>query len=95
MEQNNAPEQEEGWFHLDIFSFNKGLPLSIRTAFYPLIGERIYGWAGNVIDILATVATLFGVATSLGQGLGKGYRTPALRGTDRHHRSGPYSGPGA
>ena len=54
---------------LAFFSFNKGLPLSIRTAFYPLFGDRIYGWPGNVIDILATVATLFGVATSLGLGV--------------------------
>ncbi len=54
---------------LAFFSFNKGLPLSIRTAFYPLFGERIYGWTGHVIDILATVATLFGVATSLGLGV--------------------------
>ena len=54
---------------LAFFSFNKGLPLSIRTAFYPLLGERIYGWPGNIIDILATVATLFGVATSLGLGV--------------------------
>ncbi|MFO7800820.1 MAG: BCCT family transporter [Desulfovermiculus sp.] len=54
---------------LAFFSFNRGLPLSIRTAFYPLIGERIYGWIGNVIDIMATVATLFGVATSLGLGV--------------------------
>jgi choline/glycine/proline betaine transport protein len=54
---------------LAFFSFNMGLPLSIRTAFYPLIGERIYGPIGNAIDILATVATLFGVATSLGIGV--------------------------
>ena len=54
---------------LSFFSFNKGLPLSIRTAFYPLMGDRIYGWSGNVIDILATVATLFGVSTSLGLGV--------------------------
>ncbi|MCF8028421.1 MAG: BCCT family transporter [Desulfobacteraceae bacterium] len=54
---------------LAFFSFNKGLPLSIRTAFYPLLGERVYGWPGNIIDILATVATLFGVATSLGLGV--------------------------
>ncbi|MFP4499973.1 MAG: BCCT family transporter [Candidatus Hydrogenedentota bacterium] len=53
---------------LAFFSFNKGLPLSIRTAFYPLFGERIYGAIGNIIDIVATVATLFGVATSLGIG---------------------------
>lgn len=54
---------------LAFFSFNKGLPLSIRSAFYPLLGERIYGPAGNVVDILATVATMFGVATSLGLGV--------------------------
>jgi len=54
---------------LAFFSFNKGLPLSIRTAFQPLLGDRIYGWPGNIIDIMATVATLFGVATSLGLGV--------------------------
>ncbi|GAB7022280.1 BCCT family transporter [Salidesulfovibrio brasiliensis] len=54
---------------LAFFSFNKGMPLSIRTAFYPLFGDRIYGVIGNVIDIMATVATLFGVATSLGLGV--------------------------
>ncbi len=54
---------------LAFFSFNKGLPLSIRTAFYPIWGERIYGFRGNVVDILATMATLFGVATSLGIGV--------------------------
>jgi choline/glycine/proline betaine transport protein len=54
---------------LAFFSFNKGLPLSIRAVFYPLLGERIYGPIGNVIDIMATVATMFGVATSLGLGV--------------------------
>ena len=54
---------------LAFFSFNKGMPLSIRTAFHPLLGERIHGAWGNLIDILATVATLFGVATSLGIGV--------------------------
>ncbi|MBD3275481.1 MAG: BCCT family transporter, partial [Candidatus Marinimicrobia bacterium] len=54
---------------LAFFSFNKGLPLSIRTAFYPIFGEKIYGGIGNAIDIMATVATLFGVATSLGLGV--------------------------
>ena len=49
-------------------TFNRGLPLSIRTAFYELIGDRIYGPLGNIVDIMATVATLFGVATSLGIG---------------------------
>jgi len=54
---------------LAFFSFNKGLPLSIRSVFYPVLGERIHGAIGNLIDILATVATLFGVATSLGLGV--------------------------
>jgi len=53
---------------LALFSFNKGLPLSIRSAFYPILGERIWGWWGHVIDILAVFATLFGLATSLGLG---------------------------
>lgn len=50
------------------FGFRKGLPISIRSAFYPLLGDRIYRWPGHVIDILAIVSTMFGVATSLGLG---------------------------
>ncbi|KII76638.1 BCCT family transporter [Vibrio renipiscarius] len=53
---------------LAIFSFNKGLPLTMRSIFYPLFGERIWGWTGHIIDILAVVATVFGLATSLGYG---------------------------
>ncbi len=53
---------------LAIFSFNKGLPLTIRSVFYPILGERIWGWPGHVIDILAVLATMFGLATSLGLG---------------------------
>ena len=53
---------------LALFSFNKGLPLTIRSVFYPLLGERVWGWPGHVIDILAVFATLFGLATSLGLG---------------------------
>ncbi|WP_217520645.1 BCCT family transporter [Vibrio metschnikovii] len=53
---------------LAIFSFNKGLPLTMRSIFYPLFGERVWGWTGHVIDILAVVATVFGLATSLGYG---------------------------
>ena len=54
---------------LAYFHFNKGLPLTIRSGFQPLLGERIHGPAGTLIDILAVVATLFGVATSLGLGV--------------------------
>lgn len=53
---------------LALFSFNKGLPLSMRSVFYPVLGERVWGWPGHVIDILAVFATLFGLATSLGLG---------------------------
>ncbi|MDN3523344.1 BCCT family transporter [Halomonas ramblicola] len=53
---------------LALFSYNKGLPLTMRSIFYPILGERVWGWQGHVIDILAVFATLFGLATSLGLG---------------------------
>ncbi|MCW1931791.1 BCCT family transporter [Pararhodobacter zhoushanensis] len=53
---------------LALFAYNKGLPLTVRSMFYPIFGERIWGWPGHVIDILAVFATLFGLATSLGIG---------------------------
>ena len=65
----------EGWavyavvgLTLAIFCYNKGLPLTLRSAFYPVLGERIWGWPGHVIDTLAVFATLFGLTTSLGLG---------------------------
>jgi len=54
---------------LAYFSFRHNLPLSIRSAFYPLLGERINGPIGNIVDILAIFGTMFGVATSLGIGV--------------------------
>ena len=51
------------------FSYNWGLPLTIRSVFYPILGDRIYGWPGNLVDILAVLSTLFGIATSLGFGV--------------------------
>jgi BCCT family betaine/carnitine transporter len=53
---------------LSFFCYNKGLPLLIRSALYPIFGERIWGWPGHIVDILAIFATLFGLATSLGYG---------------------------
>jgi len=53
---------------LALFSYNKGLPLTIRSMFYPIFGERVWGPIGHVIDVLAVLATLFGLATSLGFG---------------------------
>ena len=49
-------------------AYNLGLPLTLRSAFYPVLGEAVWGWFGHVIDILAVFATLFGLATSLGLG---------------------------
>ncbi|MEX0994726.1 MAG: BCCT family transporter [Balneolaceae bacterium] len=54
---------------LAFFAFNRKLPLSFRSVFYPLLGDRIKGWMGDLIDILAVLATLFGLATSLGLGV--------------------------
>lgn len=53
---------------LALFSFNKGLPLTIRSIFYPILGEKVWGWPGHIVDIIAILATLFGLATSLGLG---------------------------
>jgi BCCT family betaine/carnitine transporter len=53
---------------LAFFCFNRGLPLTIRSAFYPLLGDRVWGWFGHIVDTLAVFATLFGLATSLGFG---------------------------
>jgi BCCT family betaine/carnitine transporter len=53
---------------LAFFTFNNGLPQTLRSAFYPLLGERVWGWPGHVIDTLAVFSTLFGLATSLGFG---------------------------
>ncbi|GAA5113850.1 BCCT family transporter [Haloechinothrix salitolerans] len=50
------------------FCFRKGLPLRPAAGLYPLIGDRIYGWVGHVVDVLAVFGTLFGLATSLGLG---------------------------
>ena len=54
---------------LAFFAYNRGLPLTVRSIFYPILGERIYGVWGNVIDIMSVLATLFGLATSLGLGV--------------------------
>nr|WP_321487596.1 BCCT family transporter [uncultured Draconibacterium sp.] len=54
---------------LAFFTFNKKLPLTISSIFYPLLGKKIYGPWGKAINVLAVVATLFGLATSLGMGV--------------------------
>jgi len=53
---------------LAFFAYNKNLPLTIRSAFFPFIKDKSWGWAGHVVDIVAVMATIFGLATSLGFG---------------------------
>ena len=52
------------WFGLALafFTYNRGFPLALRSAFYPLLGDRVWGWPGHIIDTLAVFATLFGLA---------------------------------
>ncbi len=54
---------------LAYFTYSRGLPLTIRSVFYPYLGDKIYGKIGDAIDIFAVLATLFGLATSLGMGV--------------------------
>jgi len=54
---------------LAFFSYRHGLPLTLRSALYPIIGDRIYGPLGHAVDIFAVIGTVFGVATSLGYGV--------------------------
>ncbi|MFL1467465.1 BCCT family transporter [Marinobacter sp. HN1S83] len=53
---------------LAFFAYNKGMPLTIRSAFFPLLRDKVWGWPGHIIDVLAVLATIFGLATSLGFG---------------------------
>jgi len=71
---------------LAFVTFRKGLPMTMKSCFYPLVGDRIYGWMGDVIDILSIITTLFGVCTSLGLGTmqvnaGLNYIFPSLEKT--------------
>lgn len=54
---------------LAFFGFNKKLPMTFRSLFYPFLGDKINGGWGDLIDILSVLATVFGLATSLGLGV--------------------------
>ncbi|MBK0370138.1 BCCT family transporter [Flavobacterium agrisoli] len=54
---------------LAFFAYNRNLPMTFRSLFYPFFGEKIHGWLGHSIDILSALATIFGLATSLGFGV--------------------------
>ena len=51
-----------------LFSYNLGMPFSVRSIFYPLFGNRVWGWSGHLIETLAVFSTLFGLAVSIGIG---------------------------
>ncbi|QUI21594.1 BCCT family transporter [Vallitalea pronyensis] len=53
---------------LGYFSYNKGLPFSLRSLFYPLIKDKIFTIWGDIIDTVGVLSVLFGLATSLGLG---------------------------
>ncbi|MGM0372328.1 MAG: BCCT family transporter [Halobacteriota archaeon] len=53
---------------LSFFAFNRGLPLTFRSMFYPLFGDRVFDWPGHIVDLVTVFATIFGLATSLGLG---------------------------
>ena len=54
---------------LGIVVYRHGLPMKMSSCFYPLLGDKVFGWIGDVIDILSIITTLFGVCTSLGLGV--------------------------
>ena len=53
---------------LGLVSYREGLPMTMKSCFYPLIGDKIFGWMGDLIDTVSILTTLFGVCTSLGLG---------------------------
>ena len=53
---------------LAMLSFRENLPMTMKSCFYPLIGDRVFGWMGDIIDVISIITTLFGVCTSLGLG---------------------------
>ena len=62
---------------LAFLCYRRGLPMTMRSCLYPLLGEKIYGWMGDFVDVLSVVCTMFGVCTSLGLGaiqLNAGFR---------------------
>lgn len=54
---------------LAFFSYNRGMPFTMRSVFYPIFRERCWGPIGHGIDVLAVIGTVFGLATSLGLGV--------------------------
>ncbi|MFP3874737.1 MAG: BCCT family transporter [Thiohalophilus sp.] len=54
---------------LSYFAYRKGQPLALRSALHPLLGKHTHGWSGDIVDLLAILATIFGIVTTLGLGV--------------------------
>lgn len=54
---------------LTICAAHRDLPMTMKSAFYPILGDKIFGWMGDLLDIVSVATTLFGVCTSLGLGV--------------------------
>eukprot|EP00892_Ulva_mutabilis_P009687 jgi/Ulvmu1/7090/UM033_0151.1 len=54
---------------LGVMVYRKGLTMTMKSAFYPILKDKIYSWIGDMIDVLSVATTLFGVCTSLGLGV--------------------------
>ncbi|OOC10379.1 BCCT family transporter [Thioalkalivibrio halophilus] len=54
---------------LAYFGFRRGQPLALRSALHPMLGKYVHGWPGDIVDLLAILATVFGIATTLGLGI--------------------------
>ena len=64
----NAARRTLAYNFDDVPRFISGLPMTMKSCFYPLIGDKIFGWMGDLIDMVSILTTLFGVCTSLGLG---------------------------
>ena len=52
---------------LGILNYRRNLPMTMRMIFFPLLGDKVYGFIGDLVDILSIICTMFGVCTSLGR----------------------------
>ena len=66
--QDSQSESLRVWKKSEVFDHREGLPMTMKSCFYPLMGDRIFGWMGDLIDIISIMTTMFGVCTSLGLG---------------------------
>jgi choline/glycine/proline betaine transport protein len=74
---------------LAYFSYRRDLPLTLRSALYPILKEKVYGPWGHLVDLIGVFGTIFGLATSLGLGVPRSL--PAWRTWDGWRTTRPTS----